>query len=226
MSAKVKDVMTTHVVTVRTNASFKEIATALRDQRVSAFPVLDDAGKVIGVVSEADLIAKESLVAGYGGHPGPLSGLLNRHELEKAKGATAAELMSQPPVTADPDDLVSHAAHLMHRRHVRRLPVVDKDGRLVGIISRIDVLSVFGRPDEEIRREVTETVIRKDFVTDPASFTVTVMDGIVTLEGAPVTAPMGRHIVGGVRHIEGVVAVRDLLAYPSAEYKPISGPLF
>jgi CBS domain-containing protein len=226
MGARVRDVMTTHVVAVRANASFKEIAATLRGQRVSAFPVLGDGGKVIGVVSEADLIAKEALVAGYEKHPGPLSGLLHRRELEKAKGVTAAELMTQPPVTTGADDLVSHAAHLMHSRQVKRLPVVDEDGCLVGIISRTDVLSVFSRPDEDIRREVTETVILKEFLTDPASFTVTVKDGIVTLEGKPESAPVGRDIVAAVRHIEGVVAVRDRLAYPPAEFTPISGPLF
>ena len=147
MSAKVTDVMTRKVVAVHTSASFKEIAATLRERRVSAFPVVDDDGRVIGVVSEADLIAKEALEGGYESHPGPLSGLLHRRDLEKARGATAGELMSRPPVTVRPDDLVSHAAQLMHDRRVKRLPVVSADGKLVGIISRTDVLSVFSRPD-------------------------------------------------------------------------------
>lgn len=90
---------------VHASASYKEIAATLRDRRVSAFPVLDDAGTVIGVVSEADLMAKEALEAGYETNPGPLSGLLHRRDLEKARGATAGELMSRPPVTVRPDDL-------------------------------------------------------------------------------------------------------------------------
>jgi CBS domain-containing protein len=226
MSARVSDVMTRNVVAVRTSASFKEIAATLRDRRVSAFPVVDDGGKVIGVVSEADLMAKEALEAGYEGYPGPLPGLLHRRELEKARGATAADLMSWPPVTVGPDDLVSYAAHLMYDRRVKRLPVVDDDGRLVGIISRTDVLSVFSRPDEEIRGEITEGIILKEFLTDPMSFTVTVKDGVVTLEGTPESASVGHDIVGAVRHMEGVVAVRDRLSYPADEPARISGPLF
>jgi CBS domain-containing protein len=227
MSAKVMDVMTSKVVAVNTSASFKELAATLRARRVSAFPVLDDAGTVIGVVSEADLIAKEALEAGYETHPGPLSGLLQRRDLEKARGATAGELMSRPPVTVLPGDLVSHAAHLMHDRRVKRLPVVNGDGKLVGIISRTDVLSVFSRPDRDIRREVTQEIILGRFRTDPTSFEVTVKDGIVTLEGSPEAAPLGHDIVAAVRHLEGVVAVRDRLNYPApAEYVPVSGPLF
>ena len=227
MSAKVTDVMTRKVVAVHTGASFKEIAATLRERRVSAFPVVDDDGRVIGVVSEADLIAKEALEGGYESHPGPLSGLLHRRDLEKARGATAGELMSRPPVTVQPDDLVSHAAQLMHDRRVKRLPVVSADGKLVGIISRTDVLSVFSRPDADIRREITQTVLLEQFVTDPGLFTVTVKDGIVTLQGTPETAALGHDIVRTVRHLEGVVAVRDRLSYPaSAGYVPVSGPLF
>ena len=100
---------------------------------------------------------------------------------------------------------------------LQRLPVVDHDGRLVGIISRSDVLSIFRRSDEEIHREVTQDVIADGFFTDPARFTVTVHDGIVTLEGAPGSAVLGASIVDQVRHLEGVVAVRDRFTYPSAE---------
>jgi CBS-domain-containing membrane protein len=227
MSARVRDVMTTRVVAVRTNASFREIVTTLRTQRVSALPVLNDGGKVIGVVSEADLIAREALEDGCGGHPGPLSvpGLLRGRELARAKTVTAAGLMSWPAVTISPYDLVSHAAHLMYDQRVKRLPVVDGNGRLVGIISRTDVLSVFSRPDEDIRREISGKVIPGEFLADSASFTVTVKDGIVTLEGSPGTATIGHGIINAVRHIEGVVAVRDRLTYPVTELTPVSGPL-
>jgi CBS domain-containing protein len=227
MSAKVKDVMTRKVVAVHTSASFKEIAATLRDRRVSAFPVLDDTGTVIGVVSEADLITKEALEANDEAHPGPLSGLLHRRDLEKARGATAGELMSRPPLTVRPDDLVSHAAHLMHERRIKRLPVTDANGTLVGIISRTDVLSVFSRSDQDLRHQITQDVILGRYLTDPTTFTVIVKDGIVTLEGHPETSPLGHEIVAAVRHLEGVVAVRDRLSYPApAEYVPLSGPLF
>jgi len=225
MSAKVMDVMTRNVVAVHTGASFKEIAATLRDRRVSAFPVVDDQGRVIGLVSEADLIAKEALENGYES-TGPLAGLLHRRDLEKARGATAGELMSRPPVTVLPDDLVSHAAHLMHDRRVKQLPVVSADGKLVGIISRSDVLSVFGRTDSDVRREITQNILLERFLTDPGTITVTVRDGIVTLEGSPENAALGHDIVTAVRHLEGVVAVHDRLDYPApASYAPVSGPL-
>jgi acetate kinase len=226
MSARVSDVMTKRVMAVHPAASFKEIAARLREYRVSAFPVIDEAGKVIGVVSEADLIAKEALEAGYESQPGPLSGLLHRHELEKARGVTAAALMTTPAVTVSPYDLISHAAHLMYDRRVKRLPVVDDDGRLVGIVSRTDLLSVYGRPDEDIRRDVTEKIILKEFLADPSSFTVTVKDGIVTLAGTPETPSVGYDIVYAVRHLEGVVSVRDRLSYPATGGVYTPGPLF
>ena len=109
--------------------------------------------------------------------------------------------MTRPAVTVRPDEPVEHAARLMYARRVKRLPVTDAAGHLAGIISRADVLAVYSRPDEEIRKEITDEVILKQFLADPARFTVTVRDGIVTLEGHPETAPLGRDIVSGVRHV-------------------------
>lgn len=222
MNAHVKDVMTTRVVSVRKNATFKDMAARLREYRVSAFPVVDDDNYVIGVVSEADLLPKEALeVDGKG------AGLLHHREHVKAAGLTAADLMTKPPVTVGPNDFVSYAARLMYSRRVKRLPVVDSDGRLVGIVSRADVLSVYSRPDEDIRDDVIEHVILDALLTDPARFTITVKDGIVTAEGMPETASVGHDMIEEIRHVEGVVAVRDRLSYPPASRQvPVSGPLF
>jgi CBS domain-containing protein len=217
MSAKVADVMTRSVIAVRKNASFKELAVKLRDERISAFPVIDDGNRVIGVVSEGDLIAKEATAGGYEDLTGPLAGLLHRHELEKARALTAGELMSKPPIIVRPDDTVSYAAQLMYDHRVKRLPVVDGAGRLAGIVSRSDVLSVFSRPDEEIRHQITHNVMLSRFLTDPLSYRITVKDGVVTLAGEPESDFIGHEIVRTVRHIEGVVAVRDRLAYRSDE---------
>jgi CBS-domain-containing membrane protein len=215
MSARVADVMATNAVAVRASATFKEIAARLREYKVSAFPVLDNDDKVIGVVSEADLLPKEALEAGYEGHRGPLSGLRHRSERDKAAGQTAADIMSRPPVTIGPHDLVSHAAHLMYDGRITCLPVVDGE-RFVGVISRADVLSVFGRTDAEIRRDITEKVILQEFLIDPCQFTVTVKDGVVTLKGRPENADIGHGLVDVVRHLDGVVAVQDELTYPPA----------
>ena len=217
MSAKVADVMTRSVIAVRKNASFKELAVKLRDERISAFPVIDDDNRVIGVVSEADLIAKEATAGGYEDFTGPLVGLLHRHELEKARALTAGELMSKPPIIVRPDDTVSYAAQLMYDHRVKRLPVVDGAGRLAGIVSRTDVLSVFSRPDGEIRRQITHDVMLSRFLTNPQSYRITVKDGVVTLAGEPESDSIGHEIVRTVRHIEGVVAVRDRLDYRSDE---------
>jgi CBS domain-containing protein len=213
MKARVADVMTRDVVAVRADASFKEIAAMLRGLRVSAFPVLDDDNKVIGVVSETDLLPKEALEAGYEGHRGWRSARRHHTELAKAPGVTAADLMSRPPVTVGPYDLVSHAAHVMYDQRITRLPVVGAGGRLVGIVSRSDVLSVFSRPDEDIRREITEKIIVRNFHADPALVTVSVTDGIVTLDSTPETAITGHKIAGEVRHMEGVVAVRERVSH-------------
>jgi len=211
MGATVKDVMTSRVVAVRKNAPFKDIATLLTRYRVSAFPVLDDDGKVIGVVSEADLLCKEALIAAMGGRPGRPGPY--HDDFARAAAVTAADLMTTPPVTTTPGEPAADAARLMYNAGVKRLPVVSENGHLVGIISRADVLRVYGRPDEEIGEEITKNVILHEFLKGPGCFTVTVKDGIVTLEG-PGTIQQGREILAEVWQVEGVVSVRDRLTYP------------
>src|SRR5271166_2659888 len=127
MHARVKDIMTTHVVAVRSEASYREMIAALRARRISGLPVVDAEGMFVGVVSETDLLTKRATAA-----------------------PTAADLMTRPVVTTSPDELVSSVARLMSRRKLRRVPVVDRGGHLVGIVCRSDVLSVFSRPDDDI----------------------------------------------------------------------------
>jgi CBS domain-containing protein len=133
MNAIVKDVMTTQVVAVRRGATFKEMAAALRRFRVSALPVVEADGKVIGVVSEADM-----LLDLIGGH----------QEVRKAADLTAGDLMTHPAVTVRPGDSVEHAARLMYSLRIKWLPVIDAGGGLVGVISRTDLLAVYDRPDQ------------------------------------------------------------------------------
>jgi CBS-domain-containing membrane protein len=222
VNALVKDVMSTHVVAVRRTATFKEMAARLREQRVSAFPVLDEDNKVIGVVSEADLLTREALA----GQPsGPLHALTRHREHAKAAALTAADLMTAPAVTIGPAEPVTRAARLMYDRRVKRLPVTAGDGTLIGIVSRADVLSIYSRPDPDISREITRDLIAGTYLCDPARFTVTVKDGIATIEGTPETAATGHDIIESARHVEGVVAVRDRLTYPPAEHYTLT-PLF
>lgn len=223
MSARVKDVMTTRVVAVRKDTTFKDIVALLTEHRVSAFPVLDEDEKVIGVVSEADLLSKEALVAAIGVQAirlGRVAGSPFHDEFAKAAAVTAGDLMSKPPVIVTPDEPVTSAARLMYHGRVKRLPVVGVRGELVGIVSRADVLSVYNRPDEEIRQEITKNVIGNEFLADPDRFGVTVSSGIVTLEGHPETAAKGRDIVAEAWHVEGVVSVRDRLTYPEGPTYP------
>ncbi len=211
MNATVRDVMSTRVVAVHRDATYKEMVTQLRERRISAFPVLDDDYRVIGVVSEADLLAKEALqysAPGLGGKR------WHGRALAKAAGLTAADLMSTPPVTIGPREPVARAARVMYSRRVKRLPVVNAEGRLIGIVSRADVLGVYTRPDAAIRDEVVEDVILGTLLTDPARFAVTVSSGVVTVEGEPESASVGRAMIEEIRHVEGVVAVRDRLTYP------------
>ena len=206
MNHAVKDVMTTRVVSVKRGTSFKEMAIALRENRVSAFPVIDDDGKVIGVVSEADMLARKVLS----------TGMLHRGEQDKAEDLTAGDLMTHPAITVSPDDSVEVAARLMYTLQIKRLPVIDSSGRLAGIISRTDVLATFDRSDEQIRKEVTDDVIWHEFAAGPGQLVVTVQAGVVTLEGNAETAALADVIVRKVRHVQGVVAVRDRLSYADA----------
>ena len=219
MNATVKDVMTTEVVAVRRDTTFKEMAAALRRYRVSAFPVVDDAGRVIGVVSEADLLAKEALA-----DPGFAAGLLHHKDVRKAEGLTAGDLMTGEAVTVSPEDPVEQAARLMHFLKVKRLPVVNSGGHLVGIVSRSDLLAVFDRADEDIRSDIVDTIVLHEFLIDPRQFRVTVEAGVVTLEGYPETAALGRDLVRKARHVPGVVAVHDRLSYPGV-YPVAAGPV-
>jgi CBS-domain-containing membrane protein len=127
---------------------------------------------------------------------------------------TAAGLMTKPPVTIGPDEPVTRAARLMFDRRVKRLPVTSDDGTLIGIVTRSDVLSVYSRPDTEIQHQVTQDLILGTSPRDPDRFTVTVKNGIVTIEGTPETTRAGLDIISAVRHMEGVVFVRDRLSYP------------
>jgi len=213
----VSDVMTATVVAVREEADFKEMVTVMRSRRVSAFPVLDAADRVIGVVSEADLLLKEALKEATPATPqGLVKSVWRLKDRSKAVGVTAAEVMTKPAVTIGQDAPIAEAAQRMQSHRVKRLPVVDENGRLRGIISRADVLSVFERPDSEIWDDVVKEVIVGEFGLDPEMFAVTVRSGVVTVTGSVDRRADALGLLGAIRHMEGVVALRDRLSYPPA----------
>jgi len=216
VSSRVKDVMTSDVATVGESAGYKDIVAVMRERRVSAIPVLDAAGHLAGVVSEADLLLKEVGTDALGGY---LISTGRRGEQAKAAGVTAAALMTRPPVTIGPEDSVAAAAKRMHDCRVKRLPVVDEAGRLVGIVSRVDVLSVFSRPDTEVRDEVVQQIIGTEFGLDTSAFEVTVRSGIVTITGQTDSHAVALQLADALRHVEGVVDVRDRISYPREQPK-------
>jgi CBS domain-containing protein len=212
MHSLVKDLMTTPVVTVGPATPFKEIAARLVQHKVSAVPVVDDAGLVLGVVSEADLLLKEE-------HPDPDADLpllwtkRRRAEHDKAAATIARDLMTVAVISISPDATVPEAARRMHTAAVKRLPVVDERGRLVGIISRADMLKVFDRSDNAIRREILDDVIVGEFMMDPNRFFIQVHQGVAVLEGRVERRSLLPLLVRAVRGVEGVVQVEDRLAY-------------
>ncbi len=208
----VKSVMTSSVVAVREDADFKEMVAVMRSRRISAFPVIDASCRVVGVVSEADLLLKETVPALP---QGAIRLAWRLKDRSKAAGTTAAEVMTKPAVTVHEDARVGEAARLMQSRKVKRLPVVDDSGRLRGIVTRTDLLSVFERPDHEIWDEVVKDVIAGEFGLDPELFVVTVRSGIVTVTGSVQHKAHALSLLATIRYLEGVVAVRDRLSYPT-----------
>lgn len=212
MRAVVKDVMSTRPVSVTADASFKELVGLLSELDVSAFPVVDADGRVLGVVSQGDLLAKEAMQDESHGWLEKTAVMAHRSERRKASGATAGELMTSPAVTVSAEDTAEHAAAVLYGHGLRQLPVVDAERRLVGIIGRVDVLAVFDRRDADIREEIMSEVIPR--LSEPSWYSVQVKDGIVTVEGTPETIPIGHQVLARIRHVQGVVAVRDRLVYP------------
>ena len=211
MKRTVSDVMTRTVVVVSESASFKDIVRRMHEYRVSALPVVDDDDRLVGIVSEADLILKEDPELEDGAHL--FEGRHRRHERRKAAGLTSRELMSSPVVTIGPGATLGEAAGLMHRKSVKRLPVVGGGGRILGILSRADLLKVFLREDDEIEREIREDVIRRTLWIDPDTVSVSVRDGVARLEGQLERRSLIPMIEQLVVAVEGVVGVEEHLSY-------------
>ena len=212
MVRRVRDVMTREVVTVANQASFKEIAATMAEHRVSAVPVLDADGRVAGIVSEADLLLKGEFPDGPPGRR-LFQGHRQRVERAKAAGDTAAELMTAPAVTVDPDASVTEATRLLHRHGIKRLPVVDPAGPLLGIVSRADLLRVFLRSDSQIAQEIRQNVLVRAMWVDPDAVTVQVRDGVVTLTGELERRSLIPITVSLVHGLDGVVDVVDRLTF-------------
>jgi CBS-domain-containing membrane protein len=203
--------MTRDVVTVDEQTPFTEITQLLTDCCISAVPVLEPDGRVVGIVSEADLLLKEEFPKGPQGRL--LEGRRRRETRAKAAGATAVELMTSPPITIGPDASLAEAARRLHRHRIKRLPVLDPAGPLLGIVSRADLLKVFLRSDVQIAQEVRQDVLRRALWVDPDTVTVEVDDGVVTLTGRLERRSLIPIAVRLVHGVDGVVDVVDRLGF-------------
>ena len=202
--SRVRDIMTTSVVTIDRITPYKEIARLLVKHKISGMPVLSMGRHVTGVVTESDLLAARDTSPAT--HSGWRNWAIGR---EVHQGRTADLLMTSPAVTIHPDATVAAAARLMNSHHIRRLPVVDSDGTLAGIVSRRDLLSVFLRPDADIAWEVGE-MLAEVLPGSPTGIEVAVRNGVVTLTGQPELAADEDLISVAVRlagDVDGVVDV-------------------
>ena len=212
---KVEDVMTREVIAAREETPYKDLARLMSDHGVSGIPILDDDRRLIGIVTEADLLlAEESgpehphLLLRWLENPKRLAAL--RHE---AEGIRAADVMTRHVVTTGPEDDVRKAARVLLDAGVKRLPVIDEDRRLVGIVSRRDLLRPYLRPDEDIREEVVDDVIGRTMWIDPRAIRVDVHDGVVRLEGRVEKKSVREILVELVHRVDGVLGVDDHLSF-------------
>ena len=221
--ARVADVMTREVATVAPATPVKEIARVLAQRRVSALPVVDLEGRVVGVVSEADLLLKEGRGA-LADPPRRFEAASRRAQRAKAGATVAAELMTAPALTIAPEASVADAARLMRERGVKRLVVVDDHDRLAGIISRGDVIRVFLRPDGDIRRAVEEGLAASLLWLDARDLEVTVADGVVTLRGRLDRRSDVELLARLTLELDGVVGVVNRVVYAWDDRHPGTPP--
>lgn len=207
---KVSDLMSTDVVATTPAASLREVARMLVDHKISGMPVCEEGGAVVGVVSEGDIVFKErGRVETRDGFIGWLLDAPSESELEKTRARTVGEAMTSPPITAVPFESASAAARRMTEMGVNRLPVVSLDGRLVGILTRADLVRAFARPDHVIAAEIRDDVLRRVLWLTPGVIRVDVRDGEVDLAGELDTEAEADVLEKLVAKVPGVVAVRS-----------------
>jgi CBS domain-containing protein len=219
----VADVMTTMVHIAGPQTPFKLLVRLIEENRVSAIPIVDQLGMPIGIVSEADLLLKERRSELE--HHRLAHANKRREERTKAEAVVASELMTSPPITVPVTTTLPEAARLMQERNVRRLVVVDGGGRIAGIVSRSDLLQVFLRTDEDLRREVREVLIPAVLLEATNGVHVDVRWNVVTLSGEVDRLSDARILARMTGDIDGVVSVIDLLTYRWDDTRVPTGPV-
>lgn len=209
----VADVMSTNVISASPDDSFAQIATMLRNAAIRAVPVVDEDGRLRGVVSEADLMAAVAHTEGDTRRWWRPRHIRRRSPQAKAGATTAAELMTTDVETVTPATRLPAAARAMMDGHLRWMPVCDETNRVIGVLARADVLTVFLRDDAAIRAEIVDDILRYVLLADPSAVTVEVAGGVVTLTGELDTSLDVQVAVRLTERVEGVVAVVDHLRY-------------
>lgn len=197
----VVDLMTTEVISVTRNTGLRQAAQLMFRNRVSGLPIVDDDGTLSGIITEADFLRLE----------------VERREGNRDQGDTVGGVMSHGAVTVGPDAEIYEAAKIMAVQEVKRLPVVDDDGRLLGIISRADIVSLFTRPDDVIEDEIREDLIRRVLFIDPDDVVVQVANGVVTLGGQVDTRREAAILEELTGRLDGVFRVESKLSWAEGE---------
>ena len=208
---RVGEVMTTQVITATPSTPYKQLVELLAVHRIAGVPVVDEDDRVLGVVSEADLLLKQEYPRDH--EPGLGERLRHRADQARSHGTLARDFMRSPAITIGEGATVGEAARLMAARGVKRLPVVDQEGRLVGIVGRSDLLRVFLRSDEEIRAVVRREVIGRQMGMDPGRLFVDVDRGVVTLEGRCERRSLIPLLTRLVYGVDGVVHVDQRMGW-------------
>jgi CBS domain-containing protein len=207
----VRDVMTADPTTVTPATPLKDVADILVRQRIGAVPVVTPQGRVVGVVTEADLLGKEQLQRDPDGYHWTHLPYRVRRDIVTAE--TAGEIMNSRPATVRADATTAEAARLMDRHQARCLLVTDEGGTLLGLVSARDLLRVFLRPDEDIKAEIVDDVLSRYLGTNPVLVRVDVTDGVVSLAGELERKSMLAVLLPAVRAVDGVIDVKGQLGY-------------
>ena len=221
----VGDVMTHEVVRVGQDTPYRAIVDALVEYRISAVPVVDETRRVVGVVSEADLLHRVEFLGEE--HERRVFERPSRHEARaKAHGTLARDLMTSPAVTVAADTPVVRAAKVMATAKVKRLPVVDATGGLVGIVARSDLLTMYVRPDWAVREDIVTGVVAGGLWLDPATVDVEVTDGVVTLGGTVDRRSTAAILARLVESVPGVLEVVSRLAWSRDDTDEVGSRFF
>lgn len=217
---RVSDLMTLEAVATHPDAPLKEAARTMTEHRISGLPVVDADNRVVGMLTESDFV---DLARTGGGAPGLLDVLFVDHK--PASPMTVSDLMTRKVVTIGPDASHVEAARILHRKRIKRLPVVDDGGGLLGVISRADVLRIYARSDEEIRDQIVDRILATVMAVDPATVEVRVEDGFVYLGGRLPTRTETQLLDYMVSELPGVMGVECSVQFDTDDTRYIPEPV-